>query len=87
MAEFWPYIDLILGSLFGFVLLWVSHRLSVKKEREKEHWIRRLNSYQDFYQHTMHLIDLLQAGIELPEPARWDAITLARKAAYDARLL
>jgi hypothetical protein len=52
--------------------------------QRREYWIRRLNSYQDFYHQASQLVDLLDTGEVVPESVRWPAIGAARKAAYDA---
>ncbi len=46
--------------------------------------MRRLNSYQDFYQSTSQLLDLWRAGIDVSEDRSWGILMAARKAAYDA---
>ena len=66
------------------LVLWISYRLSFKKDQKREYWIRKLNSYQDFCQHTNQLIGLLRAGFSLPDNVFWQSILLARKAAFDA---
>jgi dipeptidase len=80
----WPYISFILGSIFALLLQWVSYHLSFKKDQKKEYWMRKLNSYQDFYQHTTQLIALLRSNVSIPENVYWQSIALARKAAFDA---
>ncbi len=84
MKSFWPYISFLLGALFALFLQWINYRLSFKKEQKKEYWIRKLNSYQDFFQHTMQIIGLLKSKVSIPENVYWQSISLARKAAYDA---
>jgi hypothetical protein len=84
MGAAWPYLSFVLGAVFAVVLQWISARLAFKKDREKEYWIRMLNSYQDFYQHTTQVVDLLKAEIQIPEHVYWQSLTLARKAAFDA---
>src|SRR5205807_9208985 len=63
---------------------WVAYRLSFKKDQKKEYWMRKLNSYQDFYQHTTQLLGLLRSNVSIPENVFWQSIALARKAAFDA---
>jgi len=46
--------------------------------------MRKLNSYQDFYQHTTQLLGLLRSNVSIPENVFWQSIALARKAAFDA---
>ncbi len=84
MQNIWPYISFIFGAMFALVLQWVSYRLSFRKDQRREYWIRKLNSYQDFYQHTTQIIGLLDLKVSIPENVYWQSITLARKAAYDA---
>ena len=84
MQNVWPYISFILGAVFALVMQLISYRLSFKKDRRKEYWIRKLNSYQDFYQHTTQLIGLLGSRVSIPDNIYWQSISLARKAAYDA---
>ena len=84
MGNIWPYISFLLGAIFALFLQWVSYRLSFKKDQRREHWIRRLNSYQDFYQHTSQLIGLLKSKVSIPDSVYWQSISLARKAAYGA---
>ncbi len=84
MQNAWPYISFLLGAIFALVLQWVSYRLSFRKDQRKEYWIRKLNSYQDFYQHTTQLIGLLDSKVSIPDNVYWQSISLARKAAYDA---
>ena len=84
MQIVWPYISFILGAVFALVMQWVSYRLSFRKDQRREYWIRKLNSYQDFYQHTTQLIGLLGSKVSIPDNVYWQSISLARKAAYDA---
>ncbi len=84
MQSVWPYISFILGAVFALAMQFISYRLSFKKDRRKEYWIRKLNSYQDFYQHTTQLIGLLGSKVSIPDNVYWQSISLARKAAYDA---
>ena len=84
MQTVWPYISFILGAVFALVMQWVSYRLSFRKDQRREYWIRKLNSYQDFYQHTTQLIGLLGSKVSIPDNVYWQSISLARKAAYDA---
>lgn len=84
MQNVWPYFSFLLGAIFALVLQWISYRLSFKKDQRKEYWIRKLNSYQDFYHHTTQLIDLLNSNISIPQNVYWQSISSARKAAYDA---
>ena len=84
MENIWTYISFLLGAIFAVFLQWISYRLSFKKDQRKEYWIRKLNSYQDFYQHTTQLIGLLKSKVSIPDNVYWQSISLARKAAYDA---
>jgi len=84
MQTAWPYISFILGAIFALVMQWVSYHLSFRKDKRREYWIRKLNSYQDFYQHTTQLIGLLGSKVSIPDNVYWQSISLARKAAYDA---
>jgi predicted house-cleaning noncanonical NTP pyrophosphatase (MazG superfamily) len=84
MEKIWPYLSFILGAFFGILYQWISYLLSFRKDQRKEFWIRKLNSYQDFYHHTSQLIDLLRMEVKVPENIYWEAISSARKAAYDA---
>jgi len=84
MGSIWPYISFVLGAIFAILLQWISYRLSFRREQRREYWIRKLNSYQDFYQHTTQLIELISANISIPSDVYWGHISLARKAAYDA---
>lgn len=84
MESIWPYISFLLGAIFALFLQWISYRLSFRKDQRREYWIRKLNSYQDFYQHTMQLIGLLRSRVSIPDNVYWQSISLARKAAYDA---
>lgn len=84
MNSIWPYMSFVLGSIFALLLQWVSYRLSFKKDQKKEYWIRKLNSYQDFYQHTTQLISLLQLNVSIPENVYWESVMLSRKVAFDA---
>jgi len=84
MEKIWPYISFILGAFFGIVYQWISYILSFRKDQRKEYWIRKLNSYQDFYHHTTQLVDLLRSEVKIPEALFWQTISFARKAAYDA---
>lgn len=84
MQIVWPYISFILGAIFALVMQWVSYRLSFRKDQRREYWIRKLNNYQDFYQHTTQLIGLLSSKVSIPDNVYWQSISLARKAAYDA---
>jgi len=80
----WPYISFILGAFVSLLAQWVSYRLSFKKDQKREYWIRKLNSYQDFFQHTNNVIGLLRSDISIPENIFWQSVSLARKAAFDA---
>jgi hypothetical protein len=84
MDSIWPYISFLLGAIFALFLQWISYRLSFRKDQRREYWIRKLNSYQDFYQHTLQLIGLLRSKVSIPDNVYWQSISLARKAAYDA---
>lgn len=84
MQIVWPYISFVLGAAFALVMQWVSYRLSFRKDQRREYWIRKLNSYQDFYQHTTQLIGLVGSKVSIPDNVYWQSISLARKAAYDA---
>lgn len=80
----WPYLSFVLGSLFAVFLRWVSQALALRRDKRKEYWIRVLNSYQDFYQQTIQLIDLVRSDVDIPTGVYWDSMSLARKAAFDA---
>lgn len=80
----WPYVSFLLGTIFALVLQWVSYRLSLRKDREKEYWIRKLNGYQDFHHQMTQLIELLESDVQIPENVFWPSISYARKAAFDA---
>lgn len=84
MQNAWPYISFLFGAIFALCLQWVSYRLPFRKDRRREYWIRKLNSYQDFYQHATQLIGLLRSKVSIPPNVYWQSISLARKAAYDA---
>ncbi len=84
MEKIWPYISFILGAFFGIFYQWISYLFSFRKDQRKEYWIRKLNSYQDFHHQTSQLIDLLRSEVKIPENIFWQAISSARKAAYDA---
>lgn len=84
MQNLWPYASFILGAIFALMLQWVSYSLSFRKDQRREYWIRKLNSYQDFYQYTTQIIELLDSKVSIPENVYWQYISFARKAAYDA---
>ena len=84
MDTIWPYISFILGAFVSLLAQWISYRLSFKKDQKREYWIRKLNSYQDFFQHTNHIIGLLRNGISIPDNVFWQSVSLVRKAAFDA---
>ncbi len=84
MENIWPYISFLLGAIFALFLQWTSYRLSFRKDQRREYWIRKLNSYQDFYHQTTQLVDLLKAKSSVPDNVYWQIISSARKAAYDA---
>lgn len=79
-------VTFVLGAVFTLGLQFLSARLGLMREQARESWVRRLNSYQDFNTAAIGLAELWQAGAAIPEPQVWDAITRARKAAYDAAL-
>lgn len=72
------------GLINGLVFQWISYYLFFRKNQKQEHWIRILNSYQDFDQHSTQLIELLKSGISVPDDVFWQSVLLTRKAAYDA---
>lgn len=74
----------VLGALFSLVIQVLASRMALTRDQRKEGWMRRLNSYQDFYQATSQLLDLWRAGIDVSEDRSWDILMAARKAAYDA---
>lgn len=76
----------VLGALFSLALQFLAARLGLLREQARESWIRRLNSYQDFSTAAVGLAELWLAGADVPESQVWEAITHARKAAYDAAL-
>lgn len=84
LPVWWPVVSFAFGAVFGLFLQWLSHRLALRREMAKEYWIRKLNSYQNFYQYVTQLLDLLLSGVSLPEEILWQSISEARKAAYDA---
>lgn len=87
MNDWWTYLSFVLGACFALALQWVSYKLAVKKEKEKEIWIRILNSYQDFYQNCMQILNLIEQYKHNGWPLKKEAqpfINAARKAAYDA---
>jgi len=77
-----------MGQRFSQRRHWLRHRRFDTKlftlPQRKEYWIRKLNSYQDFYHHTTHFIELLGSKVSIPDHVYWQSISLARKAAYDA---
>lgn len=74
----------LLGQLSAVALQLLVSRLALRREQRKEAWIRRLNSYENFYRASTQLIDLFQANVEVPQSSAWESIADARKAAYDA---
>lgn len=74
----------VLGALFSLVIQVLASRMALTRDQRKESWMRRLNSYQDFYQSTSQLLDLWRAGIDVSEDRSWGILMAARKAAYDA---
>jgi hypothetical protein len=77
-------ITFVLGALFAVVIQVLVSRMTLARDQRKESWMRRLNSYQDFYQSTSQLLDLWRAGIDVSDDRSWDILMTARKAAYDA---
>lgn len=75
---------LIFGVLIAIFVQWISSFFRFTDERRKEYWMRKLNSYQDFYHHAAQLIELIISEVNIPEEVYWHSVTLARKAAYDA---
>lgn len=73
-----------LGASFAFVLQLFVSRLALSREKRKEAWVRKLNSYENFYRAMTNVIDLLLAGVGLPDERLWDSLADARKSAYDA---
>jgi len=57
----------VLGALFSLVIQVLASRMALRRDQRKESWMRRLNSYQDFYQSTSQLLDLWRAGIDVSE--------------------
>ena len=49
----------VLGALFTFSLQFLTARLGLLREKARESWIRRLNSYQDFSTATVGLVAVL----------------------------
>lgn len=84
IQQIWPYLSFLVGAVFALFLQWLSSRFTYHREQRREYWIRKLNSYQDFYQNTTQLLVLLGLRIKVPETHFWNSMTLARKAAYDA---
>lgn len=87
MVDLWPSSEFIFGSVFTLFLVWIGHRLASKEGKDKERWVRVLNSYQDFYQNTTQLIDLLKLEHSVTESVFWQLILSARKTAYDIDFL
>ncbi|MDQ3933624.1 MAG: hypothetical protein M3340_03225 [Actinomycetota bacterium] len=73
-----------LGAVFAVALQLFISRLTLEREKRKEAWIRKLNSYENFYRAMTGLIDLVSAGVRVPEQQFWEAMVDARKSAYDA---
>lgn len=78
------FVIFFLGAAFSLVIQVLASRLALMRDQRKEGWMRRLNSYQDFYQSTSQLLDLWRAGIDVSEDRSWGILMAARKAAYDA---
>lgn len=74
----------VLGAVFAVGLNVFISELTLRREKRKEAWIRRLNSYENFYRAMTGVIDLLAAGVRVPEAKLWEAVGDARKSAYDA---
>jgi hypothetical protein len=72
-----------LGAIFSLFVQLVASRLALARDQRKESWMRRLNSYQDFFQSTRQLLDLWRAGIAVSEDRAWGILLVARKAVYD----
>lgn len=73
-----------LGAAFAFLLQVFVSRLALARDKRKEAWVRKLNSYENIYRAVTQLIDLLAAGIEAPDEQVWAAVGDARKSAHDA---
>ena len=73
-----------LGVGFAFMLQLFVSRLALSREKQKEAWVRKLNSYENFYRAMTDVVDLLVAGVGLPDSRLWDRLFDARKSAYDA---
>ena len=73
-----------LGAAFAVVLQLFASQLTLAREKRKEAWVRRLNSYENFYRAMTHVIDLLIADLQIPDEQLWAALLDARKSAYDA---
>lgn len=58
--------------------------LAWRREKRREAWIRKLNSYENFYRAVAQLVDLQLSGAEIPDDQFWASVGEARKAAYDA---
>lgn len=74
------YLGVLVGAVVAFSAQWVAYYFA----KRREYWIRRLNSFQDFYQHSMNLLDLLEADLVVPQNLWDESLRGARKAAYDA---
>lgn len=73
-----------LGAAFAVVLQLFVSNLTLTREKRKEAWVRKLNSYENFYRAMTHTIDLMLAGVAIPDDQLWSALLDARKSAYDA---
>lgn len=73
----------VLGALFAVFLQVFISRLAFTREKRREAWIRKLNSYENFYRALTQLIDLRVADVDVPQEQLWVALADARKAAYD----
>lgn len=73
-----------LGAALALIGSIVTQAYQNLRNKKNEYWIRKLNSYQDFYQHTSQLCNLIESLVQLPDAVFWGSISAARKAAFDA---
>lgn len=73
-----------LGAILAIVGSIITQAYQNRRNKRNEYWIRKLNSYQDFYQHTLQLCKLLISFSSIPDQIFWNSISAARKAAFDA---
>lgn len=71
------------GAVTALGAQWLSNALARRRERTKEYWIRRLNSYQDAYHAATHLTHLLEMG-NAPPDLVWQVYGSLSKSVDDA---